>query len=286
MCKLLFALGLGSCVTLGMASVPAAQNLVSLQYKFTTGQSLRYEATRSMTVESTVSGTTQKVTSETIALRQWKVLEVDEKGNARLAMSILRVKVNAVGADAKKFAFDTEKDEKNPLAAIIGKPLAEVKLSSSGMVLEIKESDTPGAGQFVSHIRSQLYPFPPTGVAIGTRWQHDVDLPLPPPLGTGEQIRVRQTFQLEKVTDSVASVNLRSATAEEIKDKAMMRAIAQFLPSGRMEFDLSRGVVRSLELTLDQTVNEFAGKDSVEHTTGTYRETLRDDVAGTAPSRK
>ena len=257
-----------------------ADDAVTLKYRYSPGQVLKYDGKQSLAVESTVAGTTQKFTSETISLREWRVLGVDAKGNARLAMTIVRAKVDATAADGKKIAFDTESDpENNPLAAVIGKPLVEVTLSPNGQVLDLGESKSAAAGQFVAHIRTLLYAMPTVAVAAGTGWQTDLQLPLPPPVGKGEQVRLRQTFRLEKVADSVATINLASELAEEIKGKARVAAIAQFLPSGTIELDLSRGVLRRVDLAIDQKVTDFAGPDSEMHVTGSYREELRDDVA-------
>jgi hypothetical protein len=283
MTKSAWIIGFGF-VTAGLPTL--ADDAVTLKYRYSPGQVLLYDGKQSLTVESTVAGATQKFASETVSTREWRVLGVDGKGNARLAMTIVRAKVDATGADGRKIAFDSEKDgENNPLASIVGKPLVEVTLSPAGQVLEIGESKVAGAGQFVAHIRTLLYVLPATAVAPGATWQYDLQLPLPPPLGKGEQVRLRQAFQLDKVAESVATINLASGLAEEIKDKARVAAIAQFLPSGKIELDLSRGVVRSVDLTIDQEVTEFAGIDSMMHVTGSYREVLRDDVAA-SPGRK
>ena len=284
MTKLSWAMGL----SLFAVALPAiAEDAVALKYRFSAGQVLRYQGKQNTTIESTVSGTTQKFTSETNSLREWRVIGVDEKGNARLSMTIVRVHVEAKGPDGKKLSFDTEKDgEQSPLAVVVGTPLVEVILSPTGQVVEIVESKSAAAGPFVAHVRTLLFPMPPKDVAPGTRWQHDLTLPVPAPMGKFDQVRVRQTFGLEKVANSVATINLESAPAEEIKDRALMGRIAQFLPSGRVELDLSRGVLRSLELTLDQKVSDFAGKDSVMQVTGSYSEVLKDDVAGVSTGRQ
>lgn len=284
MIKYVWALGL----SLVFVVAPARRDdAVTLTYRYSPGQVLRYDGKQSLTVESTVSGTTQKFTSETISLREWRVLGVDGKGNARLAMTIVRAKVEATSGDGTKIAFDTENDGENSrLAALIGKPLVEVTLSPTGQVIEIDSSPSAAAGQFVAHIRTLLYALPTSAVVPGASWQNDLQLPLPPPVGKGEQFRLRQTFRLEKVTDSVATINLASELAEENKDKARAAAIAQFLPAGKIELDLSRGVLRRVELALDQEVTGFAGPDSTMHVTGTYREVLKDDVAAASPGRK
>jgi hypothetical protein len=282
MIKYPWALGLSLAFVVTHAS---ADDTVTLKYRYSPGQVLTYDGKQSLNIVSTVSGTTQKFTSETVSLREWRVLGVDASGNARLTMTILRAKVEATSADGKKIEFDTEKDGENgPLAAVVGKPLVEVTLSPNGQVIEVGSSQAAVAGQFAAHIRTLLYPFPATAVAPGARWQNDLQLPLP--VGKAEQVRLRQTFRLEKVAESVATINLASGLAEENKDKARAAAIAQFLPSGKIEFDLSRGVLRTVDLTLDQEVTEFAGPDSTMHVTGTYREVLKDDVAAATSGRK
>src|SRR5262245_49808912 len=125
---------LGFCLTV---SFPAqADDLVSLVYRYSPGQVLRYESKRTMTVESTVTGMTQKFSSDTESLREWRVLGVDAKGNARLVMSLVWVKVNATEPSGKSFKFDTATDEDpGPIKEVIGKPLLEVTLSPSGQVI-------------------------------------------------------------------------------------------------------------------------------------------------------
>ena len=65
-----------------------ADDDVTLKYRFRPGQVLLYDGKQSLTVESSVAGTTQKFASETVSMREWRVLAVDGKGNARLAMTI------------------------------------------------------------------------------------------------------------------------------------------------------------------------------------------------------
>jgi hypothetical protein len=274
---------LGLVLVVSVAAI-AADDPVTLKYRYTPGQVLRYDGKHAMAVESTVSGKTLKLDSETSSSREWRVLKVDEKGNARLALTIVRAQVAATSPDGQKIAFDTEQDENNPLAGMVGKPLVEVLLSPNGQVVEMGQPQHPAAGPFVSLLRTQLTPLPPQAIAVGTGWQQDVSLPLP---GGGDaKIRVRQTFRLKKVTDSVATINLTSTLAEEINDKAMMERVAQFLPSGRIEFDTSRGVVRSLDLVLDQKVTDFAGSGSIMTVTGSYREVLHEAVAGVPGKRQ
>jgi hypothetical protein len=266
---------------------PAADDVVHLVYRYSPGQVLRYEGKRTMTVESTVSGVTQKFSSETESLREWRVASVDSKGNARLIMTILWVKVDATEPNGKRFKFDTaSEDQRGPLAEIVGKPLLEVTLSPSGQIVDLSQSNSDIAAGFVANVRTLLFPVPPTPVAVGTGWQIDLDLPMPPPLGPAEKMRLRQTFRLEKVVESVAQINLATTTVEEIKDRSRLGAIAQYLPSGRIELDLSRGVIRSVDQTVDQTVKDFAGSDSVIQVTGIYREVLKDDVAGSNRDRR
>ena len=232
MSKWLVSLALG--LSVGLASA-TADEAVQLKYKFSPGQVLRYDGKQSMTVESTVSGTDQKHSYQITSVREWKVLGVDKEGNVRVTMTIVRAQVEATSPDGQAITFDTEKDRtQNPLAAVIGKPLVEAKLSPFGQVLDIQQAQSSAPGQFVALARTLFYPVPSVPVKPGTAWQQDMDLPLPPPLGNNETIRIRQTFRLEKVVDSVAFINLQSTPAEEITDKARMARIAQFLPSGRI----------------------------------------------------
>src|SRR5262245_57793058 len=150
-CKILSAIGLYSWI----AVVTTPQTPVTLQYKFTAGQVLRYDGSQVINVESTVSGTKQNFTSNTSSRREWKVLEVDGNGNATLAMTIAYIRVEATTPDGKKVAFDTQqKDSQHPFASVVGRPIVQVKLSPSGQVLGIQETESKAAGQFIAHIRT------------------------------------------------------------------------------------------------------------------------------------
>src|SRR5262249_28972246 len=166
--KCICALGL----SFALMSAAFADDRVTLLYRYSPGQVLRYEGKRTMTVESTVSGTTQKFVSDTESLREWRVIGIDGKGNARLAMSILRVKVDATESSGKCLKFDAATDgEAGPLASVIGRPLLEVTVSASGQVIEVSEATGENVSSFVANVRTLLFPVPPTPIAIGTGWQ-------------------------------------------------------------------------------------------------------------------
>jgi len=262
-----------------------ADDTVLLRYKYSPGQVLQYEGKQTMMVESTVAGTTRKLDSATNSVRQWRVLSVDAQGNARLSLSLIRAQVDATTPDGKKIAFDTERDANSPLADVVGMPLVEVVLSPAGQVVSFGQPKTPAAGHFAAYLRTVLFPMPAQPVKVGATWQHELTLPLPPPVGRDESVRIRQAFRLEKLTESIATINLESTLAEEVKDQAVMERVAQFLPKGRFEFDLPRGVVRSLELNVDQKVTEFAGKGSQMTVAGSERMTLTSIVAGKESDR-
>ncbi len=273
---------------IGFAGPAAAQETHLLKYNFTAGQLLRYDSKDTIAGESTISGTTQKYSSHTNSVREWRVTDVDDQGNARLELRIVRVQAEMTSPNGARIAFDTDKDgEKSPLAAVVGKPIVELTLTASGQVKELKPSKSAEAGPFVAMVRTRLFPLPNVPVQVGTGWQYDFDLPLPPPLGrTNEQVRIRQTLRLEKVRDGVAIINLQTSLAEETKDKSLLSRVAQFLPAGQIELDIQRGVLRSIELKLDQTVSGFSGADSQARVTGNSTERLHDDVAGVDRERK
>ena len=263
---------------LALLSLPGsleAQSPTVLKYTFQTGQVWRFQSVQTVRIESTVSGTKQEFSSQTRALREWKVQNVDAQGNAQLTVTIVEAQVQAQMPDGKKIEFDTEDNSKpTPLDEVVGRPLAEIQLSPSGQILNLRQSGSTAAGPFLAHLRTLIYPLPDRPIGVGASWQQELPLPLPPPLGTGEQVMLRQTLQLEKVEGGIATINLRTTPAEEMKDKQLLARIAQFMPSGRIEFDVTRGLVRNQELILDHVVNEFAGAESTMVVSGTHHEKL------------
>ena len=160
---------------------------------------------------------------------------------------------------------------------MVGRPLVEATLSPSGQISNVKELQPNVGSQFSSNIRTLICPFPESPIVPGTDWQQDINLPLPE--GTNETVKLTQTYHFEKEDASVVTINLETAPAEAIADKNTMVRVAQFLPSGQIKFDLSTGFLRSQNLKLSQTVDQFAGEGSVMRVTGVYTERLIDVVA-------
>jgi hypothetical protein len=274
------------CAVFAALQVVGGDAAITLRYSYKSGQAYRYEVRQSLTWESTLAGSKQVSQVETRTVREWRATATDAGGNARLTLTILRLQIDAALPDGSKRVVDSDKDGAHPLAAVVGKPVLDVTLNPSGRILALQPRQGSGTEQLAAHVRVLAVPLPAAPVTAGTRWQNDFELVMPPPVGSGEKYTARHIVQVEKLDGTRATLNMQAVLTEEIKERATLARLAQFLPQGKIEFDAARGLMIRQDLMLDQTITDFAGKDSSVRIRGTYQEQLVESVAANRPSTR
>ena len=237
-----------------------------LRYKFTPGQTLRWEVEHRAQVRMTVSGTTQTAETFSQSLKVWKVAQVDRDGQATFIHSVDRVNMRQEMNGRAPVTFNSETDPQAPLgfqdvAKAVGVPLSTVTLDPLGKI--VKRVDSP-----IKHAASTQYitiPLPEEPVAIGATWSFADDLTVTLRDKQQKKIQRRQELTLEEVKNGIAVIRIETKVLTPVGNPAVEAQLVQGELNGRIRFDVERGRIDSQQLDLDRHVVGVQGEASSMH---------------------
>jgi hypothetical protein len=123
---------------------------------------------------------------------------------------------------------------------------------------------------------------PEEALAIGTSWSVPREIKVRDPEGKIKEIKVRDSFTLEKVQTGVATIRVRTEVLTPIEAASVKAQIVQQLSNGTIKFDVDAGRVLSKELDWDETVVGFQGENSLMEYRARVTEKLLDGPTRTA----
>jgi hypothetical protein len=261
---------------LALSSLALAEERVSLRYRFQPDQELLYRIEHQLKVISSTPERAEEYESLSITVRAFTVEGVHEDGSATLQLSIRSLQLRARTPNGSEIQVDSSQNPQHPLMRLVGKPLVRLTASPTGAIgrwEELQES-AGAAGLNVRLLRLYL---PENPVAVGESWTTPIKVNLPQPLGKGEEVVFEQLARLRAVQEGLATIELSLRWPEPEKVASAVKAkLAQFLLAGSARFDLNRGLLRDMKLTLDQKV-AVEGQSNVYQ--GLYREEFVPAVA-------
>jgi hypothetical protein len=255
------ALALFHVVLLGSDALAA--DPVSLKYKFTPGETLRWQVTEQVEVKTTMRGTTQVAKTAGTSIKVWKVGSVRD-GNVTFEHMVESVNMKMWLTGRDEVEYNSKKDAKPPeeyaaVAKNVGHPLSEITMDSFGTITKRKSIvETPQSSS-----RTIALPLPPKPVTIGQSWTRALDIPVRLKSGAKKTIKARHKFTLQSVADNIAVIQMATQILSPIDDAEIESQIIQRKSSGTARFDITRGRFVSLELDLDDAVHHFQGPDSL-----------------------
>jgi hypothetical protein len=269
MTRMVASLLLGAALCLLISSTraedaPAATYL--LKYKFQPGETVRWKVMHRARVNTTVSGTTQ--TAETISesVKVWKMLPADAKGNFRFEHSVEKVEMKQKLTGREEIVYNSETDSEPPLgfedaAKSVGVPLAIITIDPHGNVVHREQkraSASDSQGQVV-------IPLPSEPAPIGHSWSYPHDMQVPLRSGVVKQIKTRQKFTLEEVSNDLATISVETQVLTPVNDPEVEAQLIQREMAGKVKFDLKTGRIVSQQMDLDKSVVGFSGEASSLH---------------------
>lgn len=281
-----------------MAALIAAQNLVAeesapappagprhtLSYKFQPGETVRTKVLQRVTLETTISGSTQTAETTSGSVKVWRITQVDPAGPITFEHSVESVDMRQKLTGRETITYNSKTDSQPPpayetVAKSIGVPLTVVTIDPSGKILKRveKRSGAPTEPQ-----NSQMViPLPSGPVAVGESWNVPVDITIALEDGVTKLIKTRQHYTLEKVANGVATISVATQVLTPVNNPKIQSQLIQRLTKGTIRFDIDAGRVLSQDIDLDEQVLGFQGPDSSLHFLGRFTE---DYVAGETKS--
>jgi hypothetical protein len=270
-----------------------------LAFKFRPNQVVRYEVVNDSEITTHVNEETETVRNASKARRHYRVKAIDDKtGNADLELSIDWVHMlasfdNPNRAKTKPIEFQSDDPEKQPrqfqeVAESVGKPRGTIQFSPFGKPLEIVGGlpvKPPAAANQLAQgpaapplhdtsPESFLVPLPEQPVAIGETWKERFDIVLRDSEKNRFRITIQRSFKLAEVKEGRALIELGTAVLTPIPNPSIAGQLIQREITGKVVFDIDRGLIVSREAGVDRTVlGPFGAKSSMRAKTE-YRERL------------
>lgn len=261
---------------------PAGTRVYTLRYKFTPGETLRWQVEHRAQVRTTVAGTTQTAETLSRSVKAWTIDTVDDE-QTKLVYHVEKVDMRQKFDGRQETTYNSDTDEAPPagfgdVAKAVGVPLATITLNDRGKVLKCEQ-------KFVQAAPEQEYitlPLPEKGVAVGEHWFEPADITVNLKDGRSKKIKARQRYLLKDVSAGVATIQLETELLTPVRDPEIEAQLVQSKANGIVRFDIDAGRIVSQRSDVDEHVVGFEGDGTSLHYVQRFSEEFLSDAKKTA----
>lgn len=258
-------------------AVPALAQTPAMRFQWRPGQVLTYRVEQTTSAAEVIEGKKTETSSKLANVKRWQVLDVDGAGVATLQLSLTALRIETTAPSGEALVFDSANPQgSNPqmreqLGKFVGQPLAVLRVSAQGKVLEVKESKFGPASRFESEP-----PFVVTLPAEGTprEWERAYKITLEPPHGTGEKFDAVQKYVAQAAAGKTLTVALTTTLKTAPAALADQIPLLQMQPQGEASFDLQNGRLEKAQLKIEKELKGHQGEGSSYKFQSTYTEQL------------
>jgi hypothetical protein len=246
-----------------------------LRYKFKSGDVIRTQVWHQVSLETTISGTTQTADTTSGSVKVWRIQEVDADGRVRLEHSVESVDMRQKLSDRQEVTYNSKTDKQPPpgyenVAKSVGVPLTVFIIDSSGNLL--KRIDSRGNPPADAQNSQVTVPLPERPVARGESWNVPQDVTITLEDGETKVIKTRQHYTLDNVAKGVATISVVTQILTPVNNPKIQSQLVQRMTQGTIRFDMDAGRALSQKLELDERVLGFQGPESSLHYLGRFTE--------------
>jgi hypothetical protein len=247
----------------------------ALRYKFRPGEVIRTQVWHQVSLETTISGTTQTADTVSGSVKVWHIQEIDADGRVTLEHSVESVDMRQKLSDRQEVTYNSKTDKEPPpgyeaVAKSVGVPLTVFLIDSSGNLLKrMDKRGTPPADAQNSQV---TMPLPERPVARGESWNVPQDVTITLEDGDTKVIKTRQHYTLDSVAKGVATISVVTQILTPVNNPKIQSQLVQRMTQGTIRFDIDAGRVLSQKLELDERVLGFQGPESSLHYLGRFTE--------------
>jgi len=292
----------GGVVTTPVPSAPH-DGLYRLAYTFREGEIVRYDVLSEQEILSRESEVEETARNKTETKKHYRVVRVHPDGSADLEIVIdwFRMSI-AFGDDPLEAKFDSGDPELQPkkmqhMLKVIGKPQAVMRFAATGKLISVDKIDADlksnGSGQHSQtlgasgdSLQTFLMIVPDRRIKVGESWSDPFELRVQLEDGLTMPVKLRRTYTLESVNGSVATVAMKTTVLTAINSPRIEAQLIQRVTSGKIEFDLDRGVILKRSVSCRKQVIEPFGPKTLLHAKWSLVESLAPETtAQAAPSK-
>jgi hypothetical protein len=254
-----------------------------LRFQWQAGQVLTYKVSQTTNVtEKTIDEKAKKITqvitaTKMTSTKKWTVKDVDANGQATLEMAVtaFRQEVSQTIGEAKPIerVVDSLNAEDTKTMPFLNKVILTVKIDRQGQLLDAK-ADNPATTQRLQIELPFRIVLPDEAPAKDAKWSRAIKIPLPPPIGTGEEYDATQQMTYLGVKDEASVIGFQTELKQEPSDVAMIPALAPMLWQGHLFFDAKLGRYKGAKLNSQKEVNNHRGENTLFKYNSEYVEVL------------
>lgn len=270
------------------------EQTVQLKYKFQPGQFVNYEVSDRVRYVMQQAGKSFETFQRNDSAKHFRVVSVEDDGSALLEPILDRIDMAAgsreVDKEGKlhdqtrvKFNSDTDKvapPEFQRHKETVGKPMARFQFTTHGELLSVQvvAEDVPKPGTSAAALANPkmnfLIPLPTEAISVGHRWKQKFDEPITLGQGLKQQIPMLRQYELTSVSDGIATIKFRTSILALLNEPKIQGQLVQQTPSGTIEFNIERGLIRSRKTIANETVVNALGPQTVLQAVGESTEKL------------
>jgi hypothetical protein len=244
-------------------SEPVPAGSVRLKYAFEVNQPTFYEVDQTVEIVSQKDRAKATDRNESHTLKHYRVIAVEDTGNALLELVIDKVRMSAKTDGSDEIAFDSDSQDEPParfenVRQAIGKPLARITVTPQG---EIKstlwlngQKNAAGETPDAEAGNNFLILLPERPVRPGDAWQDKSEVRVFVSPTLTRSITIMRNYELTGVKDGLATISVSASVLTPVRDPKIEGQLIQRTPSGTIVFDVAKGTIVSRDLKLDKTV--------------------------------
>ena len=257
------------------AGSSVADEAVTLRYRLTEGEQLRYRVTHVAKTKTTINGTEELSDMTSESVRHWDVTAADDTG-ATFDHVIDSVDMTQVDGEGDQRGWSSESGEEPPtrfqgVADKVGTVIATVTINPRGQELGRADDQSIKTDLGMGGLTLAL---PEAPVAVGSSWSVPREIRVRDDNGDRQTIKIQERYTLRKVKTGVAVIDVRSEPITPIRSQAVQSQVVQQLSNGTVRFDIDAGHLISKTLDWDENVVGFRGPASAMSYRANLTETL------------
>jgi hypothetical protein len=268
---------------------------VVLAYKFQPGQFIRYESANRVQHVAQVPGRDPAVDQpdvERYVTRQknesemyFRVVSVDDHGTALVEPVIDRVRMTAILPGKEPVVYDSTSDGPVPrefqvIHQSLGRAVARFQVAPTGKLIKaiVTDANAPqvmrDAAEKLETRFSCLTVMPSTPVRVGDKWRENYNTSILIGKSLKQPIPMVRIYELTGIRGGLATIQFKTVILAPVDDPEHERQLVQQTPSGTIQFDIGRGLVRSHVSTLNKTIVNALGPQTLLEVVGEATEKL------------
>ncbi len=248
---------------------------IALRYRFRPGQFVHYQVESASKMTLQAKQEVQTLEEKRSTRKHYRVVSVDDEGTAVLEPVIDHVLMEAQTDGALPVEFDSDSSEPVPpqfatVSETVGRVLVRVRYTPRGEIDEvIRVANDRDVKEEDVERHKFLVAFPERKLAVGESWDDDFTVqvsisgdfkkPLYKP------VTIRRRYTLKSIDDGIATIGFSTYPLSVDRDPQIRMQLVQRSLTGKVEFDIDRGVIRKwTSAGTGQVFNPFGPSSSAQ----------------------